>query len=102
MSILTPLNQCTDNDQEQPNSEKEAKPLENQTDFTAEASNAIRQSDAMQLNQRPSRSVSPVKTFKLLRDIEKLHTRSEQHFMEVVEKEMSSSEDSSPMYKRFR
>ena len=54
------------------------------------------------LNQRPSRSVSPVKTFKLLRDIEKLHTRSEQHFIEVVEKEMSSSEDSSPMYQRFR
>lgn len=46
--------------------------------------------------------MSPVKTLKLLRDIDSLQARSEQHFYETVEKEMSSSEESSPMYQRFK
>ena len=46
--------------------------------------------------------MSPVKTLKLLRNIENLQPRSEQNFMEVVEKDMSSSEESSPMYQRFK
>lgn len=46
--------------------------------------------------------MSPVKTLKLLRDIDALQARSEQHFYETVEKDMSSSEESSPMYQKFK
>jgi len=43
-----------------------------------------------------------VKTLHLLRKIDSLQARSEQHFMETIEKDMSSSEESSPMYQRFK
>ena len=48
------------------------------------------------------RSVSPVKTLKLLRDFENLKPRSEQNFTEPYEKDMTSSEESSPMYKKWK
>lgn len=47
---------------------------------------------------RPSRSVSPVKTLKLLRMEENLQPRSEQNFVEPAEKDMSSSDESSELY----
>ena len=51
---------------------------------------------------RPFRSVSPVKTFALLRDLEKLKPRSESCFIDPYERERSSSEESSMMYQRFK
>ena len=51
---------------------------------------------------RPFRSASPTQTLKLLRGLEDLQPRSEQHFIETVEKDRSSSEESSPMYQQFK
>ena len=48
------------------------------------------------------RSVSPAKTMKLLRDFESIKPRSEQNFNSVYEKDMSSSEESSPMYQSWK
>ena len=51
---------------------------------------------------RPFRSVSPVKTFALLRDLENLKPRSESCFIDPYERDRSSSEESSIMYQRFK
>ena len=48
------------------------------------------------------KSVSPAKTMKLLREFENLKPRSEQNFTAVYEKDMSSSEESSPMYQKWK
>lgn len=51
---------------------------------------------------RPFRSVSPVKTLALLRDLENLKPRSESCFIDPYERDRSSSEESSMMYQRFK
>ena len=43
-----------------------------------------------------------MKTLELLRDLENLKPRSEQYFIETWEKDRSSSEESSPMYLKFK